>query len=514
MRLEAKDGGDGASALAAVVRRLSTARSHEEIMGVVTYGVRTLLQADGATFVLRDGDRCYYAEEDAISPLWKGRRFPLTTCVSGWCMLNRTPAVIQDIYVDPRVPVDAYRPTFVRSMAMAPVGLEEPIAALGAYWSVAREIRPTEIELLQTIANAAALAVAYVQLQQAPRPARQKPLPPPQPSSAHATAPRRRHSWLGRLGEHLRDDAFQPNSATAYGFAIMCVAVAALVRWGVDAAGATVHAPFVTFYPAALVTMLVAGAEAAAVAAVLGGLVAYCVFIPPGLGVVPLNLGGGINLALYLGGAGLSIWMLERYRRAVRRFMQEDARLITLAREQNHRVQNAIGVVESIVRQSLRDDPVLARSINQRIRAGLANLDIRPRGAASKSASLRVLLTEQLEAFDLKRFRFQSDDDTPVTAEICSLITLAAHELATNALKYGALSTADGRVDLDWRIAGGQATVSWREHGGPPVRPTADRGYGSVLLNRLVTAAKGSFTRRFEAEGVAAEISLPLAPTG
>ena len=65
------------AALIAIVRRLSIARSLPEIMEVVTHAARTLLRADGITFVLREGENCYYAEEDAISPLWKGRRFPL-----------------------------------------------------------------------------------------------------------------------------------------------------------------------------------------------------------------------------------------------------------------------------------------------------------------------------------------------------------------------------------------------------------------------------------------------------
>jgi GAF domain-containing protein len=61
-----------AAALAAIIRRLASARSLAEIMAIVTHAARTLLQADGVTFVLRDGQLCHYAEEDAIGPLWKG----------------------------------------------------------------------------------------------------------------------------------------------------------------------------------------------------------------------------------------------------------------------------------------------------------------------------------------------------------------------------------------------------------------------------------------------------------
>lgn len=150
--------------LVAIIRRLSIAHSLEEVMEVVTHSTRSLLGADGITFVLREGEFCHYAAEDAISPLWKGKRFPMTACISGWCMTEGRSAVIPDIDKDPRIPHDAYEPTFVKSLAMVPVRQEAPIAAIGAYWAYVREITQLEVELLQTIANSAALAVANIQL--------------------------------------------------------------------------------------------------------------------------------------------------------------------------------------------------------------------------------------------------------------------------------------------------------------------------------------------------------------
>jgi two-component sensor histidine kinase len=152
------------SAFIAVVRRLSIARSLQEIMQTATPAARTLLGADGITFVLREGDLCYYAEEDAISPLWKGKRFPMSACISGWCMSERQGTAIEDIYSDPRIPHEAYRPTFVRSLAMVPVRQDDPIAAMGAYWRDRRVIERSELDLLQAIANVAGLAVANIQL--------------------------------------------------------------------------------------------------------------------------------------------------------------------------------------------------------------------------------------------------------------------------------------------------------------------------------------------------------------
>jgi signal transduction histidine kinase len=147
-----------------VVQSLSFARSLEAVMEIVRHAARELTGADGATFVLRDGDKCYYAEEDAISPLWKGQRFPLRICISGWVMLNKQSVVIPDIYADPRIPADAYRPTFVKSLAMVPIRTEEPIGAIGNYWATQRTPTPEEVSLLAALANATSLALENVQV--------------------------------------------------------------------------------------------------------------------------------------------------------------------------------------------------------------------------------------------------------------------------------------------------------------------------------------------------------------
>jgi len=152
--------------LMAIVRRLSIAQTLQDVIKIITEAARALVGADGVTFVLREGDLCLYVEEDAISPLWKGRRFPMSACISGWCMLERRPAVIPNIYEDDRIPQGVYRPTFVRSLAMVPVRQDDPIAAMGAYWARARPITDNEVELLQSVANIAAMALANVELQQ------------------------------------------------------------------------------------------------------------------------------------------------------------------------------------------------------------------------------------------------------------------------------------------------------------------------------------------------------------
>src|SRR6185437_13379687 len=145
--------------LVAVVQRLSLARDLPTIMDIVRRAARSLVNADGASFILRDGDRCFYAEEDAIGPLWKGQRFPIEACISGWCMLNRTALAIEDIYQDARIPHDAYRPTFVKSLVMTPIRTVEPIGAIGVYWAQTHRATQEETELLKALADSACIAI-------------------------------------------------------------------------------------------------------------------------------------------------------------------------------------------------------------------------------------------------------------------------------------------------------------------------------------------------------------------
>lgn len=147
---------------------LAAARDLETVQYVVTRAARELVRAAGATIVLRDGDQCFYADEDAIAPLWKGQRFPIRECVSGWAMLNRRSATVPDISTDERVPLDVYRPTFVRSIVMVPVGLDEPIGAIGAYWAVRRrDLGDVQVRTLERLADLAARAIARIGLEHA-----------------------------------------------------------------------------------------------------------------------------------------------------------------------------------------------------------------------------------------------------------------------------------------------------------------------------------------------------------
>jgi signal transduction histidine kinase/CheY-like chemotaxis protein len=147
------------SLLATAIERLGSAHSLDEVIDILRSSARRIAGADGIAVILNDDGLCHYVAEDAQSPLWAGQRFPRDSCISGIAMRDNEVVVIPDVMVDPRVPHAAYAPTFVRSMAMMPIGAPRPVAAIGAYWSEVGTPGETALALLHTLSRAASTAL-------------------------------------------------------------------------------------------------------------------------------------------------------------------------------------------------------------------------------------------------------------------------------------------------------------------------------------------------------------------
>jgi GAF domain-containing protein len=130
-----------------------------DVLEVLRVHARAIMEADGITVIRREGDEVAYVGEDALAPLWTGLRFPVSACVSGLAILERRPIAIEDISVDPRVPMAAYLSTFVRSMAVFPVGTGNPVAALGCYWAKVQPIDRAAMALVEGLTKAANAAL-------------------------------------------------------------------------------------------------------------------------------------------------------------------------------------------------------------------------------------------------------------------------------------------------------------------------------------------------------------------
>ncbi|HBO73988.1 MAG: hypothetical protein A2W97_10235 [Bacteroidetes bacterium GWE2_40_63] len=146
------------------LNQLTSAQSIAEVQQIITASARKLVGSDGCTFVLRDGNSCFYVDENSISPLWKGKKFPIAECICGWTMLNKKPAVIPDIFADDRIHLEAYKSTFVKSLVMVPINTSKPFGTIGNYWS--RQHVPTddEVKLIQTLADATARVYENIKL--------------------------------------------------------------------------------------------------------------------------------------------------------------------------------------------------------------------------------------------------------------------------------------------------------------------------------------------------------------
>jgi two-component sensor histidine kinase len=107
------------------------------------------------------------------------------------------------------------------------------------------------------------------------------------------------------------------------------------------------------------------------------------------------------------------------------------------------------------------------------------------------------------------RERFQTDGpEAYLDANRSMMLTLALHELATNAAKYGALSQASGTVSITWDLGGQRVSLCWRETGGPLVAPPSRKGFGSVLIEQ---ASDGTARLEFAPAGVVCLMDMPLA---
>jgi PAS domain S-box-containing protein len=191
----------------------------------------------------------------------------------------------------------------------------------------------------------------------------------------------------------------------------------------------------------------------------------------------------------------------------------DEERLRLLAREVDHRANNLLAVVQGTVALSqAKDTSALKGVITGRINA-LARAHQLLSQARWEGADLRRLVSEELLAFSL-------GDDARVLVKgpavalppaAAQALAMALHELATNAAKYGALSAADGRVEVTWRRdRSGVLKINWRETGGPLVTEPTHQGLGTALLGRALSGAIGGRTSlAWRREGLACELIVP-----
>jgi PAS domain S-box-containing protein len=188
-----------------------------------------------------------------------------------------------------------------------------------------------------------------------------------------------------------------------------------------------------------------------------------------------------------------------------------------LVAELSHRVKNTLATVASIAEQSFsREQPVehACQAFRERIRA-LGRTHERLAEASWSGVSFEAILLDELAPYRRADGRniYISGPLVKLTPKQALTLGMAIHELTTNAAKYGALSTDQGNVHVDWRVdpEHRKIIIRWTEGGGPAMRSPRRSGFGRLLLERAVTAdLRGDVRLDFAAEGLRCDIAVPL----
>jgi two-component sensor histidine kinase len=298
-----------------------------------------------------------------------------------------------------------------------------------------------------------------------------------------------------------------PRSPAALIFALACVGAASMVRVALGFISPD-SAAFAPYYSATLVAALVAGAEAGTLAAGAGGLAAYWLFVPPNWGIEALRLEHVVSLILYGTSCVVIIWAAQSYRSLLQRLRAEEATRQLLNLELVHRIKNILAGVQAIVGQALRNQDELLDTVSGRLAALGATNDLLVR-SEWQSAPLQEILVQEFAPYGLARFQLRGNDVECLHA-VAVPLALMIHELTTNAVKYGALSSPSGRVALTWSLVADRLCLDWVESGGPkPTAPTRE-GFGTRLMRSGVRQFAGSVERRFEPSGLQCRISLTM----
>jgi PAS domain S-box-containing protein len=187
-----------------------------------------------------------------------------------------------------------------------------------------------------------------------------------------------------------------------------------------------------------------------------------------------------------------------------------------LLAEMSHRVKNTLAVVQAIARQTFKQaEAPEGRAFEGRLAALAAAHDLLTRESWD-NAPLARLAADALRADDGRVARVAlSGPEVLLPPKQAVALTLALHELFTNALKYGALSNASGRVALEWARTGqARLGIAWTESGGPPVAPPKRRGFGSVLIERaLAHDCEATVRLEYPPGGLTCRIEIPLPST-
>lgn len=263
----------------------------------------------------------------------------------------------------------------------------------------------------------------------------------------------------------------------------LMLSVVTALRWFIDKGVS--GAPFALYYPLVIITAVAFGGRWAVAAMVLSGGISIVLFFPPAFTFQadPPDL---VILALYAFGCLLIAYFGDALRSALQEADEQAAALGGINRELHHRSRNVATVVRALLHRARKtsSDASNLDQLEAQLTALFAANEMLRFGLAA-SCDLEALILAVLKPFPVRQFRISGSART-IDEAVVMRLAMILHELATNAVKYGALCKDDGQVTIDWKgtneDGGNTLTLMWSEAGGPAVTPPERQGLGSYLL--------------------------------
>jgi two-component sensor histidine kinase len=293
----------------------------------------------------------------------------------------------------------------------------------------------------------------------------------------------------------------QPRLSLAIGFAIVCIALATLMRWGLAQIRPDVF--FTPYFPAVVLATMFGGYRIGIFTAIAAGALGVTVNFSD----ARADSARIVLLLIYWAVCGVAIWGVEHYRAIAARQREISKRLIEeeeyrklLVDELQHRLKNKTSTIHAVLHQVLADQPQVWAGVDRRIRALSATDDLIAR-LDGRGCDIRDLLRSELGPYGHVRFNLNGDA-LFLPAKLAVSLALMFHELATNASKYGAFSSARGFLQVSWTVSDDRLSITWDETEGPPVENVGAPGFGTKLLNSALRPFDGKTEIGFLRSGI------------
>jgi two-component sensor histidine kinase len=309
---------------------------------------------------------------------------------------------------------------------------------------------------------------------------------------------------MGKLIDEFRriwQGISQPSPLFSIGFAAACLALATVARWCLSLIRPDVF--FTPYFPAVFFATAFGGYRVGVLTAITGGLLGVAV----NFGDAAADSARFALLMIFWAVCGLTIWGVEHYRSIAsqqrgiaKRLIQEEEYRKLVVDELQHRLKNKLSTVHAVLHQVLADQPQVWASIDQRIRA-LSKTDDLIARVDSTGCDIKELLISELGPYGHVRFTLNGNP-LFLPAKLAVSLALMFHELATNAGKYGAFSSARGLLQVSWTVTDDRLNIVWDETEGPPVEAIGEPGFGTKLLKSALRPFDGKTEIAFLKTGV------------